>query len=177
MTIKKKKARKKRAPKQYELPETEEDKRKVQYRDDFQTTVGKKVEELGSKLEGKGRMIMYGAAAVVVLLIIGGIFYFNFKRNQNAAEAALGSAIKTATARITDAPQPAGSVEKTFKAKKERAEAAIKEFQAISETYGSPYSEKAAYFIAVNRLDIDRAAGIKELESLATGTGDVGAMA
>ena len=177
MSIKKKKARKKRAPKQYELPESDEDKAKVQYRDDFQTRIGKQLEDLGSKLEGKGRTIMYGLGALILVSIIAGVFYVSAKRTQSAAEAAMGNAIHIATARITDAPQPAGSTEKTFKTKKERAEAAIKEFQAIAETYSSPYSDKANYFIAINRLDLDRAAGIKELEALQTGSGDVAAMA
>ncbi len=177
MTIKKKKARKKREPKQYVLPPTEEEKRKIQYRDDFQKTVGQRLEELGAKLEGKGRMIMYGLGAFAAIAIVAGIFYIQSQRTANTASAALGNAIETSKARITDAPLPAGSTEKTFKTKKERAEAAIKEFQAVAETYGGTYAEKANYFIAVSRLDIDRPAGIKALEGLSASTGEVGALA
>ncbi|NNE67574.1 MAG: hypothetical protein HKN33_13500 [Pyrinomonadaceae bacterium] len=177
MTIKKKKRRKKRAPKQYELPETQEEKAKVQYRDDFQTTVGKKLEDFGSKLEGKGRMIMYGIGALIVLAVIAGLFYMSQRRADNRAQAALGEAIKTSSARITDAPQPPDAIEKVFKTKKERAEAAITELQNVSTTYGGQYAEKAAYLIAINRLDIDRAAGIKELEGIATGSTKEASMA
>ncbi len=176
MAITKKKRRKKREPQKFELPQTEEEKSKVQYRDDFQTTVGKKLEAMGSKLEGKGRMIMYGLAGLVLVGIIAGVFYVNRQRTANLAEAALGNAITTSRARITDIPMPAGATEKTFKTKKERAEAAIKEFQALSTKFGGAYAEKAAYFIAMSRLDIDRAAGIKELQGLAAKSGDVGSL-
>ncbi|MCB1023546.1 MAG: tetratricopeptide repeat protein, partial [Acidobacteria bacterium] len=60
---------------------------------------------------------------------------------------------------------------------KARAEAAIKEFQVVADSYGNPYKEKALYFIAVNRLDIDRDAGIKELTAIAAGTGETAALA
>jgi tetratricopeptide (TPR) repeat protein len=177
MAITKKKRRKKREPQKFELPQTEEEKSKIQYKDDFQTTVGKKLEALGSKLEGKGKMIMYGLAGLVVIALIAGVFYVNRQRTANLAEAALGDAITTSRARITDIPMPAGATEKTFKTKKERAEAAIKQFEAVSSKYGGEYAEKAAYFIALNRLDLDRAAGIKALQGLAGKTDDVGSLA
>lgn len=177
MSIKKKKRRKKRAPKQYEIPESQEEKAKVQYRDDFQTTVGKKLEDFGSKLEGKGRMIMYGFGALIVLGVIAGLFYMNQVRADNRAQAALGEAIKTSSARITEAPQPPDAVEKVFKTKKDRAEAAIRELQNVANTYGGRFAEKAAYLIAINRLDIDRAAGIKELEGIAGGSSSEASMA
>jgi hypothetical protein len=177
MTIKKKKARKKREPKQYELPQTEEEKRKIQYRDDFQKTLGHRLEDLAQKLEGKGRMIMYGIGALAAVLIVAGFFYLQSQRTANAAQAALGDAIETSRARITDAPLPAGATEKTFKTKKERAEAAIKEFKAVANTYGGPFAEKAKYFIAVNQLDIDRAAGTKALEGVSASTDEVGTLA
>lgn len=176
MTIKKKKARKKRVPKQYEIPQTEEEKRKVQYRDDFQKTLGHKLEDLAEKLAGKGRVIMYAAGALVAIAIIAGLFYMQSQRTANTAQAALGKAIETSRARITDAPLPAGATEKTFKTKKERAEAAIKEFKTVADTYGGTYAEKANYFIALNRLDIDRAAGTKELEGLMASSNEVGTL-
>ncbi len=145
----------------------------MQYRDEFQKDVGSRLEELGSKLEGQGRNIMYGLAAIAVLAVLAGIFYTWNRRTNNAAQTALGEAIETSQAMVTDAPLPAGSTTKVFKTEKARAEAAVKEFQIVADNYGSPFKEKAQYFIATNRLVIDRSAGIKELETLASGSGDV----
>ncbi len=173
MSFRKKNRRKSRQPlPQVEAPETDE-KGKVQYRDDFQKDVGSRLEELGSKLEGQGRNIIYGLAAIAVLAVLTGIFYTWNRRTNNAAQTALGGAIETSQAMVTDAPLPAGSTTKVFKTEKARAEAAVKEFQIVADNYGSPYKEKAQYFIAANRLVIDRSAGIKELETLASGSGDV----
>jgi tetratricopeptide (TPR) repeat protein len=177
MAITKKKRRKKRDPKKYELPQTDEEKSKVQFRDDFQKTIGQRIEDLGSKLEGKGRLIMYCLGGLAVVLIIASIFYISNQRTVNVAKAALGNAIETSQARITDAPLPAGATEKTFKTKKERAEASIKEFQEVANKYGGDFALKASYFAAVSRLDIDRGAGIKELQELSGKSGDTGAMA
>jgi len=176
MAIKKKKPRKKRQPTP-ELPPTEEDKAKVQYQDEFQTSVGQKIEDLGSRLEGKGKNILYGVAALVVLLVIVGLFYVWNKRSNNAAQAALGNAIETSQAQVTDSPLPAGVTGKVFKTEKERAEAAIIEFQAVIDNYGGAYAEKARYFIAVNRISVDKEAGVKELQALAGESGEVANMA
>lgn len=176
MSIKKKKPRKKRQPTPA-LPEQQDEKGKVQYKDEFQTSVGQKIENLGSRLEGKGRNILYGVAALAVLLVIVGLFYVWNKRTNNAAQAALGQAIETSQAQVTDSPIPAGVTAKVFKTEKERAEAAIREFQAVVDNYGGQYAEKARYFIAVNRLDVDKEAGIRELQELQGLSGEVGAMA
>lgn len=146
------------------------------YRDAFQRTSERRIEDISSKMEGKGRTLVYAAAAVIVLAILIGIFISYNRRTEAAAQAALGKAIETASARVTDQPVPAGSTEKVFKTQKERAEAAIAEFQAVAEKYGSPIREKAQYFIAVNKLSVDRAAGISELENLAKQSGEVGTL-
>ncbi|MEZ5308183.1 MAG: tetratricopeptide repeat protein [Pyrinomonadaceae bacterium] len=177
MTIEKKKRRKKREVKQFEAPQTEEDKSKVQFKDDFQKTFGDKVEEFGKKFEGKGRIILYSLGGLLVVGIIAALLWSNSKKNANAAATALGEAIQTSSARITDIPLPAGSTEKVFKTKKERAEAAIKAFEGVASKFGGEYAAKAKYFIAVNRLDLDRAAGIKELQAIAAGSGDDAVMA
>lgn len=155
---------------------TEEEKAKIQYRDEFQTNLGGKIEEFGSKLHGKGRMILYGLAAVAVLIIIASLFYVWDRRTDNAAQAALGDAIETSQAQVTDSPLPAGVTVKTFKTEKERAEAAIKDFQAVVDRFGGSYAQKARYFIAINRLDVDRAEGIRQLEELSKGGDEVGSM-
>ncbi|HUF04871.1 MAG TPA: hypothetical protein VMM38_11945 [Aridibacter sp.] len=176
MSIKKKKPRKKRQPSPV-VTEQQDEKGKVQYQDEFQTSVGQKIENLGSRLEGKGRNILYGVAALAVLLVIVGLFYVWNKRTNNAAQAALGEAIETSQAQVTDSPIPAGVTAKVFKTEKERAEAAISAFQAVVDNYGGQYAEKARYFIAVNRLVVDKQSGIKELLELQGLSGEVAVMA
>lgn len=176
MAIKKKKPRKKRQP-QFEMPPTQEEKDKVQFRDEFQKGIGGRIEELGTRLEGKGRQVTYGVGALVVLLIIAGLFYGWSRRTDNFAKAALADAIRTSQLQVTDSPLPAGVTARTFKTEKARAEAAIKDFEAVVKDYGEPYASKAKYFIAINRVVIDRKAGTKELESLVSSDGDVAMMA
>lgn len=148
-----------------------EKKDQVRYEDAFQHRVGAKIEDAGKAFEGQGRNILYGIAALVVLGLIIWIFYAWSNRSSAVAQTALGKAIETSMAPVTDTPPPAGSTQKTFKSEKERAEAAIAEFQAVSEKYGGNVGEKAKYFAAVNRLTLDRAAGEQELQGL-TGSSD-----
>lgn len=166
-------ARKKRKFVEPEIT-TGEKKDKKPYRDEFQKTVSEQVEEVGKKFEGKGKTLMYALAAVAVLVILFGIYYVWNRRTNNAAQAALGKAIETSQAPVTDSPLPAGSTQKTFKTEKERAEAAISEFQTVVDKYGNPFEEKAKYFIAVNKLQIDRAAATGELEALSGSNDEVG---
>ena len=162
-------ARKKRhvtAP-QFKKPVKKDEKPKERYRDQYQTAVGDKVETFGKIFEGKGKTILYAIAAVAVLAILIGIFYAWNKRSSAQAQAALGKAIETATAQITDTP-PVGSTAKTFKTDKERAEAAIAEFQSVADKFGGDVGEKAKYFVAVNKLRLkeQHESGVAELEAL-----------
>ena len=100
-------ARKKRNITEPEIPAAEP-KNKKPYRDDFQRNVGAQVEDLGKKFEGKGKTIMYALAAVGVLVLLIGIYSIWSRRTNNAAQAALGKAIETAQAQVTDSPLPAG---------------------------------------------------------------------
>jgi tetratricopeptide (TPR) repeat protein len=154
-----------------------EPKEKVRYQDPFQSTVGQKIEAVGQKFEGKGRTLMYGVLGLVVLAILVGIFYQWNRRSTGAAQTALGKAIETSQARVTDVPAPAGSTEKTFKSEKERADAAIAEFQAVADKFGGSVGEKAKYFVAVNKITSDRAGGIQDLEGLSKGSSDVSKLA
>jgi len=165
-------ARKRRIP-EVTLP-ANEPKTKVQYQDAFQSKVSKKVEEVGKTLEGKGKTILYAIAAVAVILVVVGLFYLWNRSSDAKAQAALGKAIETSQAQVTDSPMPAGSTIKTFKTEKERAEASVAEFQSVADKFGGPVGEKAKYFIAVNKLSIDRAAATTELEALAAKTDEVG---
>lgn len=166
--------KKRRVPTQFQAPLPEEDKKKV-YRDDFQKNVGGRVREFGKQFEGKGKNIMYGIAALAVLAVLIGIFFAWNRRSNNAAQTALGKAIETSQAQVTEAPAP-GSAAKTFATEKERAEAAINEFQAVVDNYGNPVQEKAKYFLAVNRLTIDRPTAIQELAELSKSSDEVGTM-
>ncbi len=155
---------------------TNEPKDKPRYQDPFQQRVGGTIEEAGKKLEGQGRNILYALAALAVLAIVVWIIYSWSGRSNATATAALGKAIETSQLRVTGEPLPAGSTEKTFKTEKERAEAAVAEFQGVAEKYGGDVAEKARYFVAVNRLSLDRAAAIAELEGLAKGSDEIGSL-
>ena len=169
-------ARKKRQiPEQFRSP-AQPDAPKTVYQDNIQSNVNKKVEDFGKKFEGKGKNLLYGLAALAVLATLIGIFYVWNRRSENAARAALGKAIETSSAQVSSSPPPPTYTGKTFNTEKERAEAAIAEFQAVADKYGSPVREKARYFIAVNRLMIDRGAAIPELEELSKTSGEVGTL-
>lgn len=169
-------ARKKRQiPEQFKAP-AREDKNRPVYRDEFQTGVGEKVKEFGNQFAGNSKNILYGIAAIAVLAVLIGIFYAYNRRANNAAQTALGKAIEVSQRPVSDAPVPAGSTEQVFKTEKDRAEAAISEFQAVAEKYGNPVRDKAKYFVAVNRLMIDRPAAAAELAELSKSGGDVGTL-
>lgn len=167
-------ARKKRIPEAGIV--TTEPKEKVQHQDAFQSTVTKRVEDVSKTFEGKGKTFLYAVAAVAVLLVLVGIFYLWNRSSDAKAQAALGKAIETSQAYVTDSPVPAGSTVKTFKTEKERAEAAVAEFQSVADKFGGPIGEKAKYFVAVNKLSIDRGAATTELENLAKGSGEIGTL-
>ncbi|CAA9399511.1 MAG: hypothetical protein AVDCRST_MAG74-1569 [uncultured Pyrinomonadaceae bacterium] len=170
-------ARKKRqVPEQFKAPVQTADKPRTVYQDEFQSGVNRRVEDFGRKFEGKGRNVLYGLAALAVLAVLIGIFFAWNRRSEAAAQAALGKAIETAQAQVSESPAPAGSTQKVFKTERDRAEAAIPEFQAVVDKFGGAVEEKAKYFIAVNRLKIDRAAGVSELEALAKSGGEVGTL-
>lgn len=170
-------ARKKRQiPDQFQTPVQTANQPKTVYQDDFQTGIGHKVEDFGKKFEGKGRNLIYGLAAVAVLAILIGIFFTWNRRSDAAAQTALGKAIETSQAQVSASPAPAGSTAKVFKTEKERAEAAIAEFQAVVDKFGGNAEEKAKYFIAVNRLSLDRNQAVQELEGLSKSNGEIGTL-
>jgi hypothetical protein len=167
-------ARKKRIP-EAAIP-ADAPKEKVQYQDAFQSTVTKKVEDVSKTFEGKGKTLLYAVAAAAVLLVLVGIFYLWNRSSEAKAQAALGKAIETSQAIVTDSPVPAGSTIKTFKTEKERAEASVNEFQAVADKFGGAISEKAKYFVAVNKISLDRGAATAELENLSKSSGEVGTL-
>ncbi|MBX3243472.1 MAG: hypothetical protein KF685_03260 [Acidobacteria bacterium] len=160
-----------------DTPNEEKGGNKPVYRDAFQEKLSTPLENLGNKLEGQGRNILYLIGALVVVAIIAWIFVSWNRKGDAEAQLALGKAIVTSQARITDIAPPAGSEEKTFKTVKERSEAAIQAFNAVTEKFGGAVGEKAKYFAATNRLLIDRDAGVVELEALSKSGGEAGTMA
>jgi tetratricopeptide (TPR) repeat protein len=153
-----------------------ENKSRNVYRDEFQTNVGRRVEDISRKVEGNGRKLLYALGAVVLAAALIWIIYSWNRRSDVAAQTALGRAIETSQAQVTSSPVPAVSTARTFKTERERAEAAINEFQAVVNNHGGSAEDKAKYFIAVNRLSIDRAAAIQELENLSRTSGEVGTL-
>ena len=169
-------ARKKRIIEETVSPIGEPKKENVAYQDAFQSNVNRKIEDASAKFEGKGKNLLYALGAVAVLAILIGIFFTWNRRSDSTALTALGKAIETSQAQVSESPLPAGAAVKSFKTDKERAEAAINEFQAVADKYSGDVAQKAKYFIAVNRLTLDRAAGIQELEALSKANDEVGTM-
>ena len=151
-------------------------KESVRYEDPFQKAVGKRIEDSAGIFEGQGRNILYGIAAAVVLGLVIWIVYSWSGRTNAEAQTALGKAIETSQAPITETP-PAGTTQRSYKTMRERSEAAITEFQGVADKFGGSVGEKAKYLAATNRLLIDRPAGIQELEALSTVGGEVGSLA
>lgn len=138
--------------------------------DRFRDTTLGFFDRLGNALEGKGRTLLYALAGLVALVVLSLVWSSWRARKTDEALRALGRAIEISSAPVSPTPAP-GSTDLSFPTEKERAEQAVKEFQAVAAKYGDPYREKARYFIAANLLTIDRPKGITELEAL-TKSGD-----
>jgi len=133
--------------------------------DRFRDTTMSFFDRLGDLLEGRGRTILYVLAGIIVagLLTIFLVKWSNKKSNE--ARAALGRAITISRAQVSTTPIP-NSTELTFSTDKERAQRAIDEFEKVAAKYGDPYNSESRYFIASNRLVVDRQKGISELAEL-----------
>ncbi len=169
-------ARKKRRFEQLEAAAAAPQEKKI-YTNRFQQEANERLEGVSKQLEGKGRTILYGIGAVLVLVILVMLFMRWNARSTGAAQTALGKAIEISQAQISETGTPAGSTQKTYTTEKERAEAAIAEFQTVADKFGGAVGEKARYFIAVNRLTTDRPAAITDLEGLSAGSSDTAKLA
>ena len=149
---------------------------KERYQDTFQQNFGKKAEEFGKSIESQKRNLLYGLGALVVIAALIGIYLLWSSRTDAAAQSALGKAIEISETPLVNTAPAAGSTGKQFRTAKERAQAAIPEFQAVVDQYGGNVAEKAKYFIAVNQLSLDRATGVQQLEELSKAGGEVGAL-
>lgn len=133
--------------------------------DRFRDTTMSLFDRLGNLLEGRGRTILYGLGGLVVagLLVI---FFMKWSNRKNdEARQALGRAITISSAPVLSSPI-AGTTELTFASENERAQKAIEEFEKVAAKYGDPYRSDSLYFIAVNRLSLDRQKGMSELAEL-----------
>jgi tetratricopeptide (TPR) repeat protein len=135
--------------------------------DKFRDTTMSYVDRVADKLAGKGRQILYGLGAVVVIgLIAWAVLAWRSSHNQDAQQA-LGRAIKITESPIVATPVP-GSNEPSFRTEKERAQKAVEEFQKVAGNYGGSTGEYARYFAATNQLTLDRAKGLSDLNALTT---------
>jgi tetratricopeptide (TPR) repeat protein len=146
----------------------EEEKPRELYQDRFQQKMSKPLVQAGRSLEGKGKTILYGALALITLGIVGLLIYNYSKKQSGEAQAALGKAIETSQATVSESPVPAapGQTVKSFKTEKERSEKALAEFNDVAAKYGA-VADKAKYFAATQQLNLDREAGINQLTELA----------
>jgi tetratricopeptide (TPR) repeat protein len=133
--------------------------------DKFRDTTMTYVDRAAHGLEGKGRTILYGIGALIVIGLIAWAFIAWRGSRNDEASLALGRAIKTAQAPILATPIP-GSTEPSFRTEKERAQKAVEEFQKVAANYGGKTAEYARYFAATNQLTLDRAKAITDLDAL-----------
>ena len=144
--------------------------------DRFRDTTMSFLDRLGNLLEGRGRTILYGLGGIILASLLVIIFVKWNNRKNDEARQALGRAITITTTAVSSNPLP-GSTEVTFPTEKDRAEKAIAEFEKVAAKYGEPYKSESRYFIASNRLVVDRQKGITELTELSNGSsGEVAAL-
>lgn len=125
----------------------------------------KLLERLGDRLEGRGQTILYGLGGLILAGILVIVFVKWSNRKTDEAREALGRAITISKAQIAAAPVP-GSTTPTFTSEQERSQRAIEEFEKVAAKYGEPYRSMSRYFIATNRLVLDREKGMGELAEI-----------
>jgi tetratricopeptide (TPR) repeat protein len=131
--------------------------------DKFRDTAGKIFDRLGDRLEGQGRTILYGLAALVLLGVLVGLYVKWNGRKADEARRALGRAIAIAIAPVATASPAPGAPAPTYSNEQERAQNAIAEFEKVAVKYGDPYKTEARYFIGTNLLYVDREKAINVL--------------
>lgn len=134
--------------------------------DRFRDTTISVFDRLGNLLEGRGRAILYGIAAVVLVAILVGLWLTWSRRKADEARRALGRGIAIASSAVNSTSPIALASSTTYANEQERAQKAIEEFQKVVAKYGDPYRTEARYFIATNLLYVDREKGISELAEL-----------
>lgn len=137
--------------------------------DRFRDTTMIMLDRLTDRLEGKGRLILYGFAGAVVVFLLAYAFITWRHRHTEEAARALGRGIKITTASVSASP-PADAGELHFPSEQERAQKAIEEFRKVEAKYGEPYRSEARYFIATSLLVVDRPKGMSDLTTLSGGS-------
>jgi tetratricopeptide (TPR) repeat protein len=146
-------------------------------KDQFRDKTLAMFDRLGDKLEGKGRVILYTIAGIVAVAVLAGVVSWWMNKKSQEASQALGRAIEVASTPVQATP-PAGSTQPSFPTEQARAERAVAEFQKVADKYSGQTREIARYFIAVNKLPLNRGQGMTELNALSqSGYKDVAALA
>ena len=134
--------------------------------DRFRDTTMGFFDRLGDALEGKGRTILYVLGGLILAgILVVAFVKWNHKKSDEARQA-LGRAITITKAPVMATPVAGNTSELTFTSEVERAQKAIAEFEKVAAKYGDPYKTESLYFIASNRLVLDRPKGLSELEQL-----------
>jgi hypothetical protein len=131
--------------------------------DKFRDTAGKIFDRVGDRLEGRGKTILYGLAALVLLAVLVGVYVKWSARKADEARRALGRAIAIATAPIATASPAPEAPAAEYSNEQDRAQKAIAEFEKVAAKYGDPYQTEARYFIGTNLLYVDRDKAINVL--------------
>lgn len=139
--------------------------RKLQ-QDRFRDTTMGLFDRLGDALEGRGRTILYGLGGLLVAGLLVLFFVKWSNRKADEARQALGRAITISTANVGTPLPGADPTAQTFNSELDRSQRAIEEFEKVAAKYGDPYRAQARYFIASNRLAVDRQKAITELTDL-----------
>ena len=135
--------------------------------DRFRDTANTLLDQLGNRLEGKGKAILYGIIGVVLLGVLVGVGVKWSSRKADEARRALGRGIEIASTPLSSsAPSATDPKAPKFSTEQERAQKAVEEFQKVAAKYSDPYRTEARYFIATNLLYIDRDRGLRELTEL-----------
>ncbi len=140
--------------------------------DKFRDTTLDYYDRLSHRVEGRGRTILYALGGVAALVLLTLAFNWWRESRADSARLALGKAIEIAEAPVTTGTPLPNQTGPSFTSEQERAKKAVEEFQKVQREYGSPYSELARYFAAVNLLTSERERGLKELEDLTRGGND-----
>ena len=144
--------------------------------DRFRDTTMLLADRLAERAAGRGRQILYGLAAIVIIAAAAyGIVRWRHKHAEEAQQA-MGRAIIINDAEISSSPAP-GSHDPVFSTPQERSERAIQEFEKVAAKYGEPYRSEARYFIVTNKLVTDRATAETELQSMSQGSSEIAILA
>lgn len=135
--------------------------------DRFRDTTMTILDRLADRLEGKGRTILYALGGIILAGILIVFFLRWSGRKNDEARHALGRAIDISTATISTSTTPDNDGGTVFSNEEQRAQRAIEEFQKVADKYGEPYKAESRYFIATNKLILDREKGIADLTELA----------